>query len=53
VKPTKTEINRLTRIDVFEKAYDSEWAVPTFAKQKKTDDIRILTDFRGLNDCLI
>jgi hypothetical protein len=53
MKPTKTEINRLTKIDVFEKAYDSEWAAPTFVKQKKTGDIRILTDFRGLNACLI
>jgi putative transposase len=53
MKPTKTEVNRLTNIDVFEKAYDSEWAAPTFIKQKKTGDIRILTDFRGLNSCLI
>jgi hypothetical protein len=53
LKPTKTEVNRLTKIDIFEKAYDSEWAAPTFVKQKKTGDIRILTDFRGLNNCLI
>jgi hypothetical protein len=53
MKPTKTEVNRLTNIDVFEKAYDSEWAAPTFVKQKKTGDIQILTDFRGLNNCLI
>jgi hypothetical protein len=53
MKPTKTEINRLTKIDIFEKAYDSKWAAPTFVKQKKTGDIRILTDFRGLNACLI
>jgi hypothetical protein len=26
MKPTKMEVNRLTNIDVFEKAYDSEWA---------------------------
>jgi hypothetical protein len=49
MKPTKMEVSRLTNIDVFEKAYDSEWAAPTFIKQKKTGDIRILTDFRGLN----
>jgi hypothetical protein len=29
LKTTKTEIKRLTKIDVFEKAYDSEWAAPT------------------------
>jgi hypothetical protein len=53
MKPTTTEINFLTTIDIFEKAYDSEWAAPTFVKQKKTGDIRILMDFRGLNDCII
>jgi hypothetical protein len=53
MKPTKTEVSRLTNIDVFEKAYDSKWAAPTFIKQKKTGDIRILTDFRALNSCLI
>jgi hypothetical protein len=53
MKPTKTEINRLTKIDIFEEAYDSEWAAPTFVKQQKTGNIRILTGFRGLNDCII
>jgi hypothetical protein len=43
----------LRKIDVFEKAYGSEWAAPFFVKQKKTGDIRILTDFRGLNNCII
>jgi hypothetical protein len=53
MKPTKTEINCLTEIEVFKKAYDSKWAAPTFVKQKKKGDIRILTDFRGLNKCLV
>jgi hypothetical protein len=52
LKTTKTEIKRLTKIDVFEKAYDSEWAAPTFVHPKKTGDVRILTDFRALNACL-
>jgi transposase InsO family protein len=52
LKTTKTEVNRLTKIDVFEKAYDSEWAAPTFVHPKKTGDVRILTDFRALNACL-
>jgi hypothetical protein len=47
------EINHLTKIEVFKKAYDSEWAAPPFVKQKKLGDIRILTDVRGLNSCLI
>jgi hypothetical protein len=52
LKTTKKEIGRLTLIDILIKAYDSEWAVPTFVKPKKTGDVRILTDFRGLNACL-
>jgi putative transposase len=52
LKTTKTEIDRLTKIGVLKKAYGSEWAAPTFVKPKKTGDVRILTDFRGLNDCL-
>jgi putative transposase len=52
LKPTKTEVGRLTKIDVLEKAYDSEWAAPTFIQPKKTGDVRVLTDFRGLNACL-
>ncbi|GAX22752.1 putative transposase [Fistulifera solaris] len=49
---TKKEINRLTEIDVFEKNHESEWAAPTFVQPKKTGDVRILTDFRRLNEAL-
>jgi hypothetical protein len=52
LKTTKTEIKWLTKIDVFEKAYDSEWAAHTFVHPKKTGDVRILTDFHVLNACL-
>jgi hypothetical protein len=52
LKTTKKEVNQLTNIDVFEKAYDSEWAAPTFVHPKKTGDVRVLTDFRALNACL-
>ncbi len=47
---TKAEIDRLESIGVFQKDHDSEWAAPTFIQPKKTGDIRILTDFRRLND---
>ena len=50
---TKKEMDRLTDIGVFEKNSDSEWAAPTFVQPKKTGDIRILTDFRRLNDNLV
>jgi hypothetical protein len=45
----KTEMKRLTDIDVFNRSSDSEWAAPTFLHAKKTGDVRILTDFRRLN----
>jgi hypothetical protein len=46
---TKTEIKRLTDIDVFSRSSDSEWAAPPFIQAKKTGDVRILTHFRRLN----
>ena len=49
---TKKEMECLTRIGVFKKSYDSEWAAPTFVQPKKTGDVRILTDFRRLNAVL-
>jgi hypothetical protein len=46
---TKSEMKRLTDIDVFNRSSDYEWASPTFIQAKKTGDVRILTDFRRLN----
>jgi hypothetical protein len=46
---TKTEMKRLTDIDVFNRSSDSEWEAPTFIQAKKTGDVRIFTDFRRLN----
>jgi hypothetical protein len=37
---TKTEMKRLTDIDVFNRSSDSEWAGPTFIQAKKTKDRR-------------
>jgi hypothetical protein len=42
-------MKRLTDIDVFNRRSDSEWAAPTFIQDKKTGDMRILTDFRRLD----
>ena len=50
---TRKEVGRLTGINVFERNSNSEWAAPTFIQPKKTGDVRILTDFRRLNDCII
>jgi hypothetical protein len=46
---TETEMKRLTDINVFNRSSDSEWSSPTFIQAKKTDDVRILKDFRRLN----
>ena len=53
LRTTKKEIERLIKIGVFRKSHDSEWAAPSFIQRKKTGDVRILTDFRYLNDNLI
>jgi Reverse transcriptase (RNA-dependent DNA polymerase) len=52
VNLTKKELARLIKEGVFEANHDSEWAAPTFIQPKKTGDIRILTDFRRLNEQL-
>ena len=31
---------------------DSEWAAPMFIQPKKTGDVRVLTDFRRMNDAI-
>jgi hypothetical protein len=46
---TKTEMKRLTYIDVFNRSSDPEWAAPTFIQAKKTGDVLILKDVRRLN----
>jgi Reverse transcriptase (RNA-dependent DNA polymerase) len=50
---TKTEIKRLIKIGVLKLDHESEWAAPTFVQPKKTGDVRILTDFRKLNEAIV
>jgi hypothetical protein len=49
---TKKEIDRLIKIGVLQLDHESEWAAPTFIQPKKTGDVRILTDFRKLNEAI-
>jgi hypothetical protein len=42
---TKTEMKRLTDIDVFNRSSDSEWTAPTFIQAKKIGDVHILNIF--------
>jgi hypothetical protein len=41
----KKEIQRLVEIGVLERNSDSPWAAATFFQPKKTEDVRVLTDF--------
>ena len=53
--PAKKEIERMVKIGVLKRLpwnADSPWCAPTFGVPKKTGDIRIVTDFRKLNECI-
>jgi Reverse transcriptase (RNA-dependent DNA polymerase) len=50
---TKKEIDRLIKIGVIQLDHNSEWAAPTFIQPKKTGDVRILSDFRKLNEAIV
>jgi hypothetical protein len=50
---TKKEIDRLIKIGVIQLDHNSEWAAPSFVQLKKTGDVRILTDFRKLNEAIV
>jgi hypothetical protein len=49
---TKREIQRLCDLGILKRDHDSEWAAATFIQPKKTGDVRVLTDFRRLNQSL-
>ena len=46
----KKEIQRLVNIGVLKKVNRSEWAAPTFIIPKKNQTVRVITDFRELNN---
>ena len=51
----RKEIERMVKIGVLKKLpwdNDSPWCCPTFGVPKKTGDIRIVTDFRKMNECI-
>jgi hypothetical protein len=49
---TKNEIEPLESIGILTKVTLAEWAVPTFIIPKKTNTVRVITDFQGLSKCL-
>jgi hypothetical protein len=50
---TKKEIDRLCGLGVLEKWSDSEWACGKFIIPKKTQDVRVVNDYRILNSQLV
>ena len=44
----RTEVNRLSEIEVLEWQPASEWAAPSFIQPKKNGEVRFLTDFKEL-----
>ena len=52
-KLMKEEVERLVKIGVLKRITESEWAAPSFGVPKKGDEIRVVSDFRGLNERLV
>ena len=55
LQPAKKEIQRMVDVGILKKLHwqdDSPWCAPTFGVPKKTQDIRIVTDFRKMNACI-
>jgi len=54
LEPTvREEIDTMKKNKVIIKiSEDTEWASPTFAVKKKTDGVRLVSDFRQLNKCI-
>jgi len=50
---TKDEIHRLESLGLLTPGASSQWAAPTFIIPKKNNTVRVITDFRGLNKCLV
>ena len=55
VKSAKKEIQRMVDVGILKKLRwdnDSPWCAPSFGVPKKTQDIRIVTNFRKMNACI-
>jgi len=50
---TKDKIQQLQGLGLLTLVTSSQWAAPTFIIPKKNNTIRVITDFRGLNKCLV
>jgi len=50
---TKKEIERFEKLGIWKRVHDSPWTAGTFIQPKKTGDVRVLTDFRKLNEWIV
>ena len=50
---TKKEIERFEKLGIWKRVHDSPWTAGTFVQPKKTGDVRVLTDFRKLNEWIV
>jgi hypothetical protein len=50
---TKKEIERFEQLGIWKRVQDSPWTAGTFIQPKKTGDVRVLTDFRKLNEWIV
>eukprot|EP00957_Ditylum_brightwellii_P144765 11026889-Ditylum_brightwellii.AAC.1 len=52
MKVFKQEIKRLVELKVLKTNNTSPWAAPLFGIPKKNDQIRLVTDFRKINEAI-
>ena len=50
---TVKEINRFCELGIWKRVKFNDWTAGTFIQPKKTGDVRVLTDFRKLNEYLV
>jgi hypothetical protein len=50
---TKKEIERFEKLGIWKRVNDSPWTAASFIQPKKTGDVRVLTDFRKLNEWIV
>jgi len=49
----KKEIERFKKLGIWKRVGHSQWSAGTFIQPKKTGDVRVLKDFRKLNEYLV
>ena len=52
-KLQKNKSKDLKKLGIWKRVNSSPWTAATFVQPKKTGDIRVLTDFRKLNEWIV